>query len=314
MRYLGTNGLNGVFGLTGRAARLAAMAVFLVTLFVATGCDDDDEYVDVTPPAIPAGVSSITADGEVILFWYPNREPDLKGYRIWWNEDDSSTFERLADIDAFDDDYYDPGTGPGDDFMLFSDFPLANGTYYFYAISAYDDLGNESDLSLEYVYDVPRPEGVVMLQEADVDATRAGFDFSRAALDGAPQNLNLDSTDLYYEVDGQDRWLVVKSVMNVREVRIQDYGFAGFDGLSYAPGSGYSQRDRVEAIPGHAYAISILTNPGAGNETENYAKVWVESASPSEVVLWWGYQEVEGEPQLKNPVAGALPASEEVRR
>jgi hypothetical protein len=275
-----------------------------------SGCnDDDDDVVDVTPPAIPAGVSSITADEEIILYWIPNREPDLEGYRIWWSADNNS-FEELDDIDAFDPDYYDAGTGEGDDYMLYFDFGIANRSENFYAVTAYDLAGNESDLSLEYVRDVPRPEGDVVLQRTTLAPMESGFDFSRAPIDPSPQDYLLVSTDVWYEVDGGGvPWLVVAAPSTQREIRVQDYGLVGFDGLSIAPASGYSRRDRVEVIAGHCYAFEIVTDPG-GLGLLNYAKLYIKSVSANEVSMRWGYQEISGEPQLKHdPDGPRLPQS-----
>ena len=48
-----------------------------------------------------------------------------------------------------------------------------NGTYNSYAIAAYDHAGNESELSWEYVVDVPRPEGYDLRLEARTDEIRS---------------------------------------------------------------------------------------------------------------------------------------------
>jgi len=287
---------------------LATIAVLGLAMG-SSGCNDDDDVVDVTPPAIPAGVSSITADGEIILYWIPNRELDLDGYRIWWSVDNNS-FEELDDIDAFDPDYYDAGTGEGDDYMLYFDFGIANGSENFYAVTAYDLAGNESELSLEYVRDVPRPEGDVVLQRNDLVRQASGFDFSGAVTDPSPQDYLLASTDVWFEVDEYGvPLLVLPAPSGQREIRVQDYGFVGFDGLSIAPASGYSRRDRVEAIAGHCYAFEIVTDPG-GLELLNYAKLYIKSVDANQVSMRWGYQEVSGEPQLKHdPDSSRLPQS-----
>jgi hypothetical protein len=285
-------------GAQGRRRWMLLLAVFglLALVMSSTGCDDDDvDVVDVTPPAIPAGVSSITADEEIILYWIPNRELDLDGYRIWWSVDNLD-FELLDDIDAFDPDFYDADS----DYMVYFDFGIANGSENFYAVTAYDIGGNESDLSLEYVRDVPRPEGDVLLQRNDLAPLASGFDFSGAVFDPTAQNYLLASTDVWFEVDGNGiPWLVLPAPSVQREIRVQDYGLTGFDGLSFAPETGYSRLDRVEAIAGHSYAFEIVTDP-AGFGLVNYAKLYVKSVDGNEISLRWGYQEIAGEPQLKN--------------
>src|SRR6056297_982908 len=144
-----------------KPARLAPLLI-VAGLVLMAGCDDDDspEFVDVTPPAIPNGVFSITGDQAVFLTWNPNREDDLAGYRVWVNEDLSETFDELAVLAPFEEGVYQDNGTPedvSDDFLRFEDFPLVNGVFYSYAVSAFDDAGNESDLSFELVIDVPRP-------------------------------------------------------------------------------------------------------------------------------------------------------------
>lgn len=293
----------------GRQRLALAMVVLFGLAMTSMGCHDDDDrvvMVDVTPPAIPAGVSSITADEEIILYWLPNREPDLAGYRIWWS-DDNVDFGRepLADIDAWDPLNYDAGSGEGDDFMIYSDLGIPNGSENFYAVTAYDFAGNESDLSLEYVRDVPRPEGFVILGANDLFPSTSGFDFSRFAR----QADDLVSTDVWYEVDGNNvGWFVLPDPLAVnRLVSVQDYGPVGFDALSYGPQDGYSRLDRVEVIAGHSYAFEIVSDLG-GLDIVNYAKFYVDSANANEVALFWGYQEVPGEEQLKGePTHRTLP-------
>ena len=84
---------------------------------LAMGCEDDDHFVsprvDLTPPAIPNGVYSITADDQIILRWNPNREADLDGYHILSNVDGSSTYEIIATIDAFGSLWERTGRNPG---------------------------------------------------------------------------------------------------------------------------------------------------------------------------------------------------------
>ena len=46
------------------------------------------------------------------------------------------------------------------DASRYVDDDVRNGSTYFYAVSAYDYDGNESELSPEQVYDTPRPSGI----------------------------------------------------------------------------------------------------------------------------------------------------------
>lgn len=282
----------------GPIRRRAWMLSLLLVGVAVVGCDDDDDFVDITPPAIPTGVYSVTADQQIFLRWTPNREGDLEGYSIWWNGDGGSEYELIATIDAFDPDYYViiDQDDPSLDFLEFVDagddgFGLANGSLNCYAVTAFDEAGNESDLSLEYICDVPRPEGQVVLESVDFDPVQAGFDFSMQRL----RAFDDPSTDVYFEViDG-----IPYLQSDHPRVRLQDYGNVGFDILSFAPIGGWSATGRAEAIPGHTYAFEI----DAGGREVNYAKLTiVELDVPGRFVdMDWGYQEVVNEPQLKAP-------------
>ena len=275
----------------------AAVAALAVPL---TGCgDDDDEFVDFTPPAIPNGVYSITGDNVIYLRWNPNREPDLSGYRIWYEDPiGSNTFFELANIGATDF-LFDNGT-PGDiadDYLEYPDDSISNGEYTSYAVSAYDRAGNESNLSLEFVIDVPRPENSpndpLVLNQRSSSPALSGYDFS--GLSNNSQAFDLGSTDVWYEIDVEGiPFLVVPR----DRVRIQDYGFVGFDVATYAPLEGYSRNDRVEAIEGHTYFFRIESPSGVDI---NYAKVEILDLDATSIDLWWGYQLIAGERELKAP-------------
>lgn len=288
---------------------LGIVATLAATTLVA--CDEDEEFVDVTPPAIPNGVYSVTADQLILVRWNPNRERDLAGYHVLSNTDGGNEYFIIATIDAFDPDYYRTGAlvnDPGDDYLEFPDFEAVNGTYYWYAIIAFDDHGNESDLSLETVVDVPRPEGAVELFDERLNASLSGYDFS--SLSGQPQPSTDPSTDVFYRTDaGGVGYLLV----NGSRVRIQDYGNVGFDVASYAPIDGWSATGRTEAIEGHTYVLEIYDGIGRTGD-RHYAKLTIVERTSSSVDMDWGYQIVSDERELKQAPQGVRTGPTRVRK
>jgi subtilisin family serine protease/fibronectin type 3 domain-containing protein len=87
---------------------------------------------DTTPPNAPAGLAATAGDGQVVLDWTDNVEPDLAGYRVYRrNPDGTWSFISTAPTSAY------MQTG------------LTNGTSYTYRVTALDATGNESVPSLE---------------------------------------------------------------------------------------------------------------------------------------------------------------------
>ena len=276
---------------------LLVLSLAFLTLLSA-GCDENDEIVDVTPPAIPNGVSSITGDSVIWVIWNANREPDLAGYRVYSTTEADGNgnpihWEKLLEVGTPYPDIpnlvsYDPDTSGGRPYLIFEDHTVDNGFDYYYAITAFDDAGNESALSTDYVVDTPRPEGTVTLSAASMDSSRAGFDFSEETR-RYPADL---LSDLSFDfVSG-----VPVFTAQIPWVRMQDYGNVDFDVASYAPEFGWSQTGMMEAIEGHSYFLEIVDG-----EQLNYAKVYVVNISPNNgtISLMWGYQPVDGLPELK---------------
>ncbi|HVO75083.1 MAG TPA: hypothetical protein VMT35_13730 [Ignavibacteriaceae bacterium] len=94
---------------------------------------DDNQDDDGLPPAVPAGLNLYFAeDGEILIEWQYNSEPDLKGYKIYKSTNDS----QFVNI-AFTTDNY------------FLDDSLDYDSTYFYKVSAVDIWDRESSLSIE---------------------------------------------------------------------------------------------------------------------------------------------------------------------
>ncbi len=228
------------------------------------------EGFDNEPPAVPRGVHSITGDEEVMLIWYANTEPDLAGYRIY----------RSLTLSGY---YYGIGETNLDHFL---DFGLMNGETYYYAITAFDYDGNESDLSYELAYDTPRPEGY---NEQIFDYTEypdyAGWDFSTYSVVAYDNPV----CDFYYGYDDFNEafYFYIGHTGGL----IQDFGYTeSLDEITYAPEYGWSSTGIVEAILGHTYIIWTWDN--------HFAKFRVSSIGSNYVVFDWAYQVDPGNPEL----------------
>ncbi|MBE0432102.1 fibronectin type III domain-containing protein [candidate division WOR-3 bacterium] len=225
---------------------------------------------DSEPPAVPRGLRSITGDGEVLLVWYENTEHDLAGYRIYRSLQPLGLYYEIAETNL---DY-------------FLDYGLINGQTYYYAVTAFDHAGNESEFSYEIVYDTPRPEGYgaqIFVYTTYPDF--AGWKFSAyniVAYDNP-------TCDFYFGYDGniQAYYFRVGHPAGL----IQDFGYtSSLDEITYAPQQGWSQTGRVEAIPGHTYIMHTWDN--------HYAKFRVTALGSVSVIFDWAYQIDPGNPEL----------------
>ena len=257
---------------------------------LAWGCDDrNDTYYphDNTAPPVPTGVGSITMDEAVELYWDPvvmdSHDDDLNGYRVYISNDNH---------------IFDPVTTVGRDVTNYTFTSLINGHTYYFAVTSFDYRENESELSLETVYDTPRPEGFDQVIYSFNDANPnyrqiSGFDFQSEV--AVPWNHR--DCDFYMEYDTtlQTFYLWV-----VDGYKIQDMGYTdNFDEITYAPNTGWSNFLYIEAISGHTYVILTADN--------HYAKVRITQRAfdPTfKLVFDWGYQIDAGNRELKieNPI------------
>lgn len=240
-----------------------------------TACDVTTYEYDSTPPDPPTGLYTLNGDGVVELHWNQNRERDLAGYNIYYSYEYDGEYELIGST--------------GNTYYL--DREAQNGDTYFYAVTAYDYDGNESELSYDIVYETPRPEGFNVAL-ANTDAT-SGYDFSSYSI------LPFDdlNTDFFYEkFEG-------KHYLNVwEEADIVDMGATSdiYD-INEAPSSGYvplyegDPYKFTEAIPGHTYIIWTYDN--------HFAKVRVKNIVNDRLVFDWAYQLVEGSKLLKRNAA-----------
>ena len=252
--------------------------LFVVLLGHISGCYVDTSDTDDEPPAAPRGVKTITGDEQVIIEWYPNGEYDLAGYTVWRGRD-GTDFDALAEL--------------SEDATRYTDTTVRNGETYYYAVSAYDIEGNESQLSPENAWDTPRPEGQnVVLDDYGLFPSRSGFDFSQPQKGSIPWDT--PRTDVYF---GLDTEVNVAYLYSDNDTFMQDMGYHEyFDAVDVVPEFGYTTLF-VELIEGHIYAIH--TPDG------NFAKIQVRKLSDDAVVFDWAYQtepeNVQLAPSLKIP-------------
>jgi hypothetical protein len=267
--------------------------VVLMTAIAAltfAGCDmhnndfgPNDNHNDNQPPPVPTGLSSVTMDHAVLLTWIPVRmergSDDLAGYRLYRGFDNNA-FDHIATVGASDSEYIDQN--------------LQNGRTYYYAISSFDNNHNESALSSETVFDTPRPEGFDVRIYSYLDPNYSylsGFDFR----DQSRLPYSSPACDFFMEYDTTHTVQAFYLWLGHNGYRIQDMGYTdSFDDITFAPTTGWSQFDYIEAIDGHTYVILTVDN--------HYAKVRVTSRSydPTfNIVFDWGYQVAEGNRELK---------------
>ncbi|MEW6016154.1 MAG: hypothetical protein AB1690_12660 [Candidatus Zixiibacteriota bacterium] len=249
--------------------------VTLIAGFALYGCEENTTeyvYIDYTP-AVPQGVYSITGDEAVYLFWLPVRESDLAGYRVYRSVND--------------DEYFYIGSAASTEYV---DRNVINGNTYYYAVTAIDDDGNESELSYETVFDTPRPEGFGLnLADFNLYPGISGYDFSTYTI------LPFDhlNADIYIEYNQYDEVFYINVTNTLTD--IQDMGYtSNFDEIGYSPLDGWSTVGWSELILGHTYIIWTKDN--------NYAKLRVTAINaPYSVRFDWAYQTDTGNPELARP-------------
>lgn len=251
-----------------------ARILIVLALLAAAGCYTERiVYIDEQPPTRPTGVTSTTADEAVFLFWDPNGESDLDHYRIYRG------FSAVGRFDFI-------GSTAQESFI---DYNVINGETYFYAVSAVDRSGHESDLSVENVHDTPRPEGYnAILYDLATSPDAAGFDFSqerRVPFDNA-------SADVFVDRDVALGVLFINAANLTTD--LQDMGFTeSLDDITWSPSEGWSPVGWAQIIEGHTYVIWTDNN--------HYAKLRAVEVADTWARFDWAYQVDPGNPELVKP-------------
>ncbi len=248
--------------------KIILTSLALLTLIALVGCEERKviQYVEVDEdPSRPQGVYSITADQAVYIYWLPVQDKDFDYYRIWYSSSADGVYEYI-------------GTSTDESYI---DNDVDNGVTYYYAISAVDQAGNESELSYETVYDTPRPESYNQdLYEFSSFPSSSGFDLSA----GNVVAYNSVVADIYIDFDAGLEAFFINAV-DV-DTDLQDMGYTeDFDEIGYAPSDGWSYVGWTEVIVGHTYVV--------WTRDDHFAKIRVTDADYTNfeyITFDWGYQ------------------------
>jgi hypothetical protein len=259
--------------------KIAAVLVGLMPLMaMSLGCNDDNcdiVIIDRHAPAAPQGAYPVTGDETVTLFWWPNTEPDLDHYEVYWRFEGDGRFTFLEN--TRDSYYVDRG--------------LENGTTYEYVVVAVDRAGNVSEDS-DLMYDTPRPEDF-NLKLYNFEMRYLGGNYLKNAYDFSEFSRTDWATDdeadiLFSHSDG----LFLMEAADI-DTDIQDAGYISIETVDWAPEEGWSNTGTAELIMGHTYIVWTRSN--------NFAKFQVIDLTEDYVMIDWAYQEVTGLPELMRP-------------
>ncbi len=247
---------------------LRYLFLILTLQAIITSCFMNLPVEDLTPPAPPKNISVINADKRVEIYWKKNSESDVAGYNIYYSYSYNGKYTLLGSSKT----------------NYFIDTGLRNGIKYYYAVTAYDYNNNESELSFDVAYGVPRPEG---FNQSIFDCRRfpnnSGYCFSKFSV--VPYNSQ--DADFYFENYQGNYYLVVHDDSDIKDMGLtQDI----YD-ITFAPNSGWSPTKDEIAKVGHTYVIWTWDN--------HFAKIRVKNITPDRIVFDWAYQTVKGEPMLK---------------
>jgi hypothetical protein len=244
-------------------------------LLALSGCHRHLDQPDSGAPSAPTGLWTQTGANFIQLSWDRNPESNVAGYNVYVNSSYQGKYQFLASTQ--NTSYIDRGA--------------VNGTSYFYAVTAYDNEGMESDLSKDVAYDIPRPEGYgVQLTDYRTLPQSAGYDFSAYSV----LAYNDKNADVWYEFFNGTSYLDVNTDSDIEDMgptqSILDIG--------QAPTAGWSTTHDVLVSPGHTYVVRTWDG--------HYAKLRVSSRAADHVVFDWAYQLQQSNLLLKRAVVGGV--------
>ena len=243
----------------------------LTISFTLLGCIKENN-IDTTPPPPPQGIRTVSLDNSIELQWLASQAEDVKGYNVWVSNQYAGPYHVIISTSSTN----------------VIDYAAVNGTTYYYAVSACDFSGNESDLSTDVIYDTPRPEGYgIILSDTSTNRNSSGYGFAQYRVLSC-YDIN---TDVFF-VNVQGR----VSLLVWSDTDIQDMGYtSSLDDISSSPIKGWAPSKSAEAIAGHTYVLWTVD--------DHYAKVRIQNVSATRLVFDWAYQTAKGNVELKAAVA-----------
>ncbi len=252
--------------------------LFLLGFLV--GCGNSVEPIDNTPPAPPTNVQVTAYDNEVDISWNRSLAGDFSHYNVYVNNSYQGDYLRIASVQN----------------NFYADLDVNNGTTYYYAVTAVDVHGNESELSYDLAYAIPRPEGfneIVFDYRNYPDAS--GYSFANQTV--VPYSSQ--DADFFFENYQGTFYIDVWA-----DTDLQDVGAtASIYDVTVAPTTGWvplAQGENIkysEAIVGHTYIIWTVDN--------HFAKIRITNITAQRLQFDWAYQLIEGETHLKKITRGS---------
>lgn len=274
LAWLLNNMIQNKMEITKMKKLVMTSVLLLIGLTLFSGCRVrgdfflDPVYYDNTPPSDPVGVGVQNGDREVLVYWNYNYENDVAGYNVYSSSSYYGRYELIGSTKS----------------NTFMDYGVTNGVTYYYAVTAYDYNGNESDLSHEDIYITPRPEGYnKTIFDADVNPNSSGYDFSSFSV--VP--FDDQAADFFLESYNGQLYLTVWD-----DTDIQDMGYTrDLKDIPFAPTSGWDADKTVRVYAGNTYVIWTWDN--------HFAKIRIKSVSRDRIIFDWAYQTAEGNVDLK---------------
>ncbi|MBP7936438.1 MAG: alkaline phosphatase [Phycisphaerae bacterium] len=119
------------------------------------------------PPSAPTDLQATAGNAEVILDWTDNLETDLAGYNVYRSAAPGGPYERLNGSHLAESTYLDQA--------------VANGITYHYVVTASDQAGQESSLSMEVAATPSQQQPTVHVEAISMGIAKVGRNWQATA-------------------------------------------------------------------------------------------------------------------------------------